>query len=121
MTTEKRKEHRIPIKLRVDYQDRDNYLFTYSRNLSKNGIFITTKNPLIPGTKLELQFTLSEPKKMIKVLGEVIWINETNHKDPENQPGMGIKFINLDLASRDQIEANLKRIAVLKGVIDEDS
>jgi uncharacterized protein (TIGR02266 family) len=121
MINEKRKEKRIPIKLRVDYQCKDNYLFTYSKNLSKNGIFITTKDPLSPGTKLELQFTLSEPKKNINVLGEVIWINEKNKNDPHNQPGMGIKFVNLDIASKDLIEAEIKRVAVLEGVIDENS
>lgn len=114
-----RQDERVPIKLRVDCKCKDNYVFEYSKNLSQSGIYLTTKKPLPPGTKINLQFSIDpDKKKEINILGQVIWVNKpTNTQDPTFQPGMGIKFINTDEKTKDSIKNLIKRIAVLKGVI----
>ncbi len=116
---EQRKTKRVPIRLRVDYQCKDNYLFEYSSNLSEHGIFITTANPLQPGTKLELQFSINEGKDEIHTTGEVIWVNKPTH-DSSSNAGMGVRFLDIDDDSQEKLKNLIKRIAVLKGVLDEN-
>ncbi len=115
---EQRTSKRVPLNIRVDYTCQDNYLFEYSSNLSDNGIFIKTDSPLDPGTKLTLHFAINNGKDEIKTKGEVMWINRpTDGK--ENQGGMGVRFMQLNEESQEKIRNLVKRIAVLKGVLDE--
>ena len=116
---EQRKSKRVPLNIRVDYACSDNYLFEYSSNLSAHGIFIKTDAPLDPGTKLTLHFSINEGKDEIKTKGEVIWINRPSN-GRENQGGMGVKFTNLSVESESKLRNLVKRIAVLKGVLDEN-
>ena len=106
---EKRKEPRIPIQLKVDVESpNEHYLFEYSSNLSQNGIFIQSTDPLPAGTLVNIQFSLPEAP-LIRTRGEVIWVNE----DEEEEPGMGVKFIGLKEDDRETILNCLKKLAIL--------
>jgi len=106
---EKRKEVRIPIQLKVDVESpNEHYLFEYSSNLSQNGIFIQTTEPLPPGTLVNIQFTLPE-SILIRTRGEVIWLND----EEDDEVGMGVKFIGLDEGDRESILNSLKKLAIL--------
>ncbi|MFH1728208.1 MAG: TIGR02266 family protein [Pseudomonadota bacterium] len=117
--SDKRETTRVPVKLRVDYKCKDNFLFEFSSNLSQNGIFVTTNKPLDPGTRLDVQFKLEADMSdahTVNALGEVIWVNipkDKKGKALDGQVGMGIRFLNLDELSKDKIKALVKRIAVL--------
>jgi uncharacterized protein (TIGR02266 family) len=106
---DKRKEPRIPIQLKVDVESpNDHYLFEYSSNLSQNGIFIQSAEPLDPGTLVNIQFHLPDDY-LIRTRGEVIWVND----EEEEEPGMGIKFIGISEEDRDRILNSLKKLAIL--------
>lgn len=106
---DKRRDYRVPIQLKVDVESpNDHYLFEYSSNLSENGIFIQTTEPLDPGTTVNIQFTLPDDHT-IRTRGEVIWVNF----DEEDESGMGIKFIGLTLADRNRILTAIKKLAIL--------
>jgi uncharacterized protein (TIGR02266 family) len=110
-SSELRRETRVPHKMKVNFQCEENFLIEYSSNLSQNGIYLTCKRPLSPGTRLELQFKVEEKSRphFVSVLGEVIWINNSD----KNESGMGIRFINLDEISKEKIQNLIRRIAVL--------
>lgn len=106
---EQRKTPRVPIQLKVDVESpNEHYLFEYSSNLSQNGIFIQSTEPLDPGTKVNIQFSLPD-SYLIRTRGEVIWVND----EEEEEPGMGIKFIGLDEKDREMILNSLKKLAIL--------
>lgn len=86
----------------------DHYLFEYSSNLSQSGIFIHTHEPLSPGTHVHMAFALPDQHE-IRTRGEVIWVND----DDEAEPGMGIKFMGLNLEDRERILTAIKKIAIL--------
>jgi uncharacterized protein (TIGR02266 family) len=105
---EKRSNIRIPLQLKVDVESPNNhYLFEMS-NISETGIFIQTETPFDPGTHLNLQFALGD-NELIRTRGEVIWVNPPD----EEEPGMGVKFLGLDLDGRHRILAALKKLAIL--------
>ncbi len=112
--SERRTTRRAGLKLKVDYEYEGNFLFENATNISEHGIFIETEEPQQPGTSVKLQFELPQTKKKIEVKGKVIWINPAKPgADEDYNPGMGIKFLNLNESDRDTIISLVKRIAVL--------
>jgi len=70
--------------------------FGYTKNISKSGMFIATTNPIEPGEHLELEFTLPAPLLgTVRCHCEVVWKRPMGSHLP-NEPGMGIKFLDLD-------------------------
>ncbi len=94
---------RQPITLRVDYKRVNMFFSDYTKNISKGGTFIKTKNPLPIGT--EFVFVMSFPgvTPTLELAGEVVWIAGEDDAEPTGQQtpgtsreageaGMGIKF-----------------------------
>ena len=110
---EKRKFLRLPIRVRVDYWSEETFLFEYSSNVSREGIFIQTTNPLPPSTRLRLQFSLPNVNYPFEVEGEVIWVNPYRPGEENINPGMGIQFLNLKDKSKELINHLVRRKAYL--------
>jgi len=102
--SEKRKEQRIPVRIRIQYETTDRFFQDYIRNLSLGGIYIQTSNPLPENTQLKIQLCLPEMKKPLVVDGVVVHAlpGLSNNGSPES--GMGIRFSTLDGASKQIIE-----------------
>ncbi|MCB0325996.1 MAG: TIGR02266 family protein [Bdellovibrionales bacterium] len=114
MSKEQRSVKRVPLQIKVDYKSEGNFLFENATNISEHGIFIETDQPLDPGTVLQLQFTLPETRKTLKVMGKVKWINPFRENAQENyNPGMGVQFESLGEVDREILLNAIKRIAVL--------
>jgi hypothetical protein len=88
---ELRKEPRVSIFVRVDFKDKEDFIYYYSRNLSRGGIFIQTVDPLPPGTPIFLQLRKEE--------------NEVGNKAI---PGMGIQFLRIDEQNKKLLDDFLK-------------
>ncbi len=111
---EQRGAKRVPVKVQVDWEKEGNFLFENATNISEHGIFIETRDPMPPGTRINLQFKLPDAPGKIEVLGEVIWTNPVRPGHVENpNPGMGIRFVNLKEIDKDTILSLIKRLAVL--------
>ncbi|MFH1263320.1 MAG: TIGR02266 family protein [Pseudomonadota bacterium] len=111
---EKRLSRRVPTKFKVDWKSEGTFLYENATNISEHGIFIETDKPMDPGTMIELQFTSPDTEKKIEVLGEVAWANPLRPQKKDNyNPGMGIRFVNLNEIDKEMILSLIKRIAVL--------
>lgn len=93
MTNEKerRTSERLPVQLRVDYQSAESFISEYTMNISRGGMFISTRTPLNIGTTIELIFRIPNREVPFKILGEVAWITPYDRKS-NLIPGMGIRF-----------------------------
>jgi uncharacterized protein (TIGR02266 family) len=113
---ERRRAPRVLVDLEVDYASEDNYLFAYITDISATGIFVRTTTPEAPGTLLNVRFSpegRGRPGE-IEVEGEVIWINPYRPGAPDNlHPGMGIRFVALDDAERQDLLELIRRFAYL--------
>ncbi len=124
---ERRQYPRQAVRILVDYDTEDSFLYDYSTDLSEGGIFIATKTPLAQGESIDLRFTLPGSDHVFQLKGEVTWVHEKVEPAPETgiesldalddalnmlntqsaeaapakgkelPTGMGVKFLNVSL------------------------
>src|SRR5579885_207304 len=80
-----------------------------SRDISPNGMFIETENPLKPGTKMLLEFKLPNEMIPIKAYSEVKW-NKRGLTSEAKSTGMGVQFINIYESDRMRLEKYSKSL-----------
>ncbi len=118
---DRRQYPRIAVEWPVDYDSKDTYLFSYISDISAMGIFVHTSIPEAPGTILHLTFT-PPGQKTLSLEGKVTWINPVNEDNhPERRPGMGIQFINVSDAQKQQLQDLIQTIALLDHDLIESS
>jgi uncharacterized protein (TIGR02266 family) len=115
MSSESREHKRQPLRLQLNYRDATggNFLYEYSQNISKGGIFIGTDTPLPAGASLVVRFQNPKSDTPLEVEGEVVWVNEYKEGDDNPNPGMGIQWRNVDGEVHDTIADIVKAIAIL--------
>jgi type IV pilus assembly protein PilZ len=97
---------RISSEIEVNYESLDGFRSDYATNISKGGLFISTKSPLPKGSPVKLHINLDGKPLPVELKGEVLW---TIKADEENQKkivaGMGIKFVDISAETRKAIES----------------
>lgn len=102
---DKRRHPRIPIELRVDYPKLNAFFADYTRNISKGGTFIRTRQPLPKGTRFIFRLSVPTLESPILLEGEVAWTREEGE-----EAGMGIRFVYEDEAARTRVERVVERL-----------
>ena len=89
---EQRNEGRFPVCLSVVYHGHATEACAdFILNISKNGVFVLTKNPLPIGAELTLRFYIPpEEKTLSEFEGIVAGVNTDNPRFPK---GMHVKFV----------------------------
>jgi len=83
------------IVLKVKGVDAAGVFFGYAKTIGTGGMFITSVNPRSVGEEFEISFTITEAAISVRCKAVVVWRSEY---DPsrKQEPGMGIRFIDLD-------------------------
>jgi type IV pilus assembly protein PilZ len=102
----------VLVNFEVDYRCDDTFLYAYITDLSAMGIFIRTTSPHPPGTRLNLHFKPPGGPE-IDVEGQVMWVNPTRPGRSENNPGMGVQFVDLTPPQREQLMHLVRTFAYL--------
>ena len=93
--------------LKVKGDDSGNVFFGYAKNISKAGMFIATVNPKKVDDVFTIEFTLPKKKKPIQCKCVVKWSLNYNPKS-KYEPGMGVRFLDLDKEGRRAINDCVK-------------
>ncbi|MEM1032652.1 MAG: PilZ domain-containing protein [Myxococcota bacterium] len=97
----------------VNCDTEETFLFATIDNIRDLGIFIRTDEPLAVGTPMVLTFgTLYA--HAFSITGRVQWVNEVCAFGENLNPGMGIKFGDLDRDDRERLVAAVRTIAYLR-------
>lgn len=80
-------------------------------DVSENGAFIATQDPLEPGTFVDLAFTLEGTNTRVQVLGLVRWQDHT-----PGQVGMGVQFLEVSTGDRRHLNRMVDRQAATEAV-----
>jgi len=92
--TGRRKDIRINARLKARFKDASAFIYEYTHNISKGGLFVRTQNPCDMGCMVEVVIIIPETEKEIPALGEVIHIvspgqvnrNKMGRRQEERQP-----------------------------------
>jgi uncharacterized protein (TIGR02266 family) len=89
----KRKHPRVPKKLKSEVSTTESMTYSTARNVSDGGMFVSTPEPISPGTELNLSLTLPDGG-IIVLKGLVRWTKEES--DDGSPAGMGVQFTSLN-------------------------
>ncbi|MBI5884960.1 MAG: PilZ domain-containing protein [Deltaproteobacteria bacterium] len=90
------------IVLKIRGEDAAGVFFGYAKTVGPGGMFITSVNPRNVGEEFELSFNITEAAITVRCKAMVAWRREYNPK-LKQEPGMGIRFIDLDTKTRDRV------------------
>jgi uncharacterized protein (TIGR02266 family) len=93
---------RIPLALNVCFESRGEVRECLMKNLSAGGIFVATESPLPLGTPFNVRIRIDETGEEVELPGEVVSLGASADL-AEEKHGMGIRFVNLNEAQREQI------------------
>ena len=93
---DERKSPRAIAYLCIDLCSEHNFWTGLTMNISEGGVFVATHVMLSPGTLVGLHLELPHLQR-IMTLGEVRW-SRPYSGDDDVPPGLGIKFVGLDLS-----------------------
>jgi uncharacterized protein (TIGR02266 family) len=91
---------RLETAVRIRLPDED--AWGTARNLSRGGIFVELEHPITPSTEVELEFRLPGLAAPLVPTAEVVW---NRPGAPEAPMGLGLRFLALDGATAQRIEA----------------
>ncbi len=87
---EKRKYNRVSKKCKSVVESMEGVTFSTAHDISEGGMFISTPEPVHPGSTVDIEVYLS-PEETITLKGTVRWIRKQEEGD--KKAGMGIQFI----------------------------
>ncbi len=96
--------------LKVKGSSRNKSFFGYAKTISRNGMFIASISPKEVGEEFTLEFKPPTMNVPVTCLCTVIWRREYKPDSPR-EPGMALKFIDLDDTSREAIDTWAKNQA----------
>lgn len=109
-----REHDRIPLSVAVKFRTTSSFLFAYSVNLSKGGMFLETANLAPVGSQIALVFEVAD-HGTFEVKGTVTW-HRTKEDTVGMPPGMGVEFGEVDATLGefiDEIVSSFQGLTVL--------
>ena len=110
---ERRIFDRYEVEWAVDCVATDTFLYASITNISEMGIFVRTTEPLKLNTKLRLTFA-PPGAESFQLDGCVAWVNCVRENGDNPNPGMGIRFVELQPDERERLVEVIRTIAYLR-------
>ncbi|MBI5548790.1 MAG: TIGR02266 family protein [Deltaproteobacteria bacterium] len=92
----------VNLLIRLNYPSEAAFAVQYATNLSSGGMFIRTREPKPLGARLQFRVELADGARVLRGTATVAWIRGPN--DPKGPAGMGVRFEELDAASRSLVD-----------------
>lgn len=117
-SSERRVFDRYDVEWAVDCVASDTFLYAAITNISEMGIFVRTTEPLKLNTKLRLTFAPpgAPSSAAFELEGCVAWVNCVRENGDNPNPGMGIRFVDLQPDERERLVEVIRTIAYLREV-----
>jgi uncharacterized protein (TIGR02266 family) len=110
----------VALRIRLRYQAVDQFISKFAINISRGGMFLSSRNPKPPGTELYFEIRLADDSPIIEGTGQVRWIREYDRTRPGEPHGMGIQFVELSDTSGPLLDRVIEHRRAI-GEIDDDS
>jgi type IV pilus assembly protein PilZ len=110
--SDRRRDGRTPIELRVEYKRLNTFFADYTKNISRGGTFIGTERPLDIGTEFVFALDLPTLAEPLRLRGRVMWVTNVDEASKANPPGMGIEFRYSSPEERREMEKLVEKLIV---------
>ena len=115
--SDRRREKRALIELKVEYKKLNTFFYDYTKNISKGGTFIKTERPLDMGTVFVFKLEVPELGETLSLRGEVRWVVRPGLPLPpgiaeDHDTGMGIRFIYDHPDERQNLERRVEKLMI---------
>jgi uncharacterized protein (TIGR02266 family) len=110
MNRERRTSDRASVEFKVSYIHKGDYLISFSRDISVDGMFLTTDNPPPVGDYPQLSFSLGELEE-VTVTAKVVWVSNPGGATGS---GMAVQFLELPPVLKETILKVVNRVSVLE-------
>lgn len=100
-----RKHERIEKKTKTKIESDKSVTYSTARNLSGGGMFVTTPEPIHPGTEIDLSLKMPDGSEL-SLRGVVRWTKDENEEG--DRAGMGIEFLSVNPADQQKITSMIK-------------
>ena len=91
----------------------------YVLNLSRGGLFLSTRETFAVGEELRVRFLLPFQLGHVDVLAAVRWRTEDADNPPTGQgPGLGLAFVSIEPETREQIDKFIEKFCELAGKLE---
>ncbi len=107
---ERRTNQRVSSSFKVDCINEGDYIISFSRDLSVDGMFLCTDTPPDVGSCPKLIFSIGELDE-VEVNAKVVWVNTS---EPAKYMGMGVQFVDPTPDLQNTILQIVNRIAVFE-------
>ncbi len=87
-------EQKLKITFKADSIDA--FIERYAVDVSSGGVFIRVRDPLAVGSPLAFDFRLRDGSPMFVGRGMIVFARPFNSNNPQWEPGMGLRFDELD-------------------------
>ena len=98
-----RETARVPTRLGISFSSVGEVRQCLMTDLSTGGLFIRTDRPIDIGARLDLSIRIGDRNSIVKVQ-VVVATHNVGPNLTTNQRGMGVRFLDMDQATRKQIE-----------------
>jgi hypothetical protein len=95
-----------PVALRcaLDYPDADAFIASYGRNVSAQGIFLPSREPVAVGTTVRFELELHNGRLLLRGEGGVVFHLPFNPAQPAQLHGLALRWLRLDADSQLLVE-----------------
>ena len=107
---ERRTCDRASVKFEVSYIHQGDYLISFSRDISVDGMFLSTDNPPPVGDYPRLTFAIGELED-VTVTAKVVWVSNPGSIIGS---GMAVQFLELPDLLKETILKVIKKVTVLE-------
>ena len=118
MDDDKRVTPRYQVKVEVGLQTENNFYTGLTQDLSGGGVFVATHQIRDVGEHIKVLLTLPGQKEAFEILTEVRWVRSTSFSRNVEDPGMGLRFLQMSPQAKKAVTDFLSRRESL--FFDED-
>ncbi len=101
--SERRESVRVPTRLKVAFESRDQVVQALMTNLSRGGLFINTALPPEPGTRFDLKLQIEASGETLEIPSEVVSVH-VGSGFSTGEMGMGVRFLNMSEELRKKVD-----------------
>ena len=81
----------------------------FAPNVTRGGIFLASRSPRPVGQVLRFEVLLRQGAPVLSGNGRVTWVKEFDPTEPHRPYGMGVQFLEVDVAARPVLDRLLQR------------